>query len=88
MSNQDLDGLPAIKINVPSFLIKTYEILEVLYSTIQNTHLSHIISWNPEGNAFIVYNSNELASKVLANYFKHKNYPSFLRSSATRLLGN
>ncbi|KAM3141493.1 hypothetical protein pb186bvf_006357 [Paramecium bursaria] len=72
MSNQDLSELPALKVNVPSFLVKTYEILE-------NKGLSDIISWNNEGNAFLVYNTNELASKVLANYFKHKNYPSFLR---------
>ncbi|CAD8064498.1 unnamed protein product [Paramecium sonneborni] len=72
MSNQDINELPPLKVNVPSFLLKTYEILE-------NPSLSHIITWNQEGNAFIVLNSNELASKVLANYFKHKNYPSFLR---------
>ncbi|CAD8166205.1 unnamed protein product [Paramecium octaurelia] len=72
MSNQDLNELPALKVNVPSFLMKTYEILE-------NPSLSHIITWNQEGNAFIVLNSHELASQVLANYFKHKNYPSFLR---------
>ncbi|CAD8158555.1 unnamed protein product [Paramecium octaurelia] len=72
MSNQEINELPPLKINVPSFLLKTYEILE-------NSTLSHIIGWNQEGNAFIVFNTNELASKVLANYFKHKNYPSFLR---------
>ncbi|CAK77279.1 unnamed protein product (macronuclear) [Paramecium tetraurelia] len=72
MSNQDINELPTLKVNVPSFLLKTYEILE-------NSSLSHIIGWNQEGNAFIVFNTNELASKVLANYFKHKNYPSFLR---------
>ncbi|CAK68832.1 unnamed protein product (macronuclear) [Paramecium tetraurelia] len=72
MSNQDINDLPALKVNVPSFLMKTYEILE-------NSSLSHIITWNQEGNAFIVLNSHELSSKVLANYFKHKNYPSFLR---------
>ncbi|CAD8146107.1 unnamed protein product [Paramecium octaurelia] len=72
MSNQDINDLPALKVNVPSFLMKTYEILE-------NPSLSHIITWNQDGNAFIVLNSHELSSKVLANYFKHKNYPSFLR---------
>ncbi|CAD8145205.1 unnamed protein product [Paramecium pentaurelia] len=72
MSNQDINELPPLKVNVPSFLMKTYEILE-------NPSLSHIITWNQDGNAFIVLNSHELSSKVLANYFKHKNYPSFLR---------
>ncbi|CAK94280.1 unnamed protein product (macronuclear) [Paramecium tetraurelia] len=72
MSNLYPNIYPHLKVSVPSFLIKTYEILE-------NDSLSHLISWNSEGTAFIVYNPNELSSQVLANYFKHKNYPSFLR---------
>ncbi|CAD8128586.1 unnamed protein product [Paramecium sonneborni] len=72
MSNQDLNIFPHLKVNVPSFLLKTYEILE-------NDSLSDLISWNKEGTSFIVFNQSELSSKVLANYFKHKNYPSFLR---------
>ncbi|CAD8178470.1 unnamed protein product [Paramecium pentaurelia] len=72
MTNLDPIIYPHLKVSVPSFLIKTYEILE-------NESLSNLISWNKEGTAFIVYNPHELSSKVLANYFKHKNYPSFLR---------
>ncbi|CAD8180477.1 unnamed protein product [Paramecium octaurelia] len=72
MSNLYSNIYPQLKVSVPSFLIKTYEILE-------NDSLSNLISWNSEGTAFIVYNPNELSSQVLANYFKHKNYPSFLR---------
>ncbi|CAD8098669.1 unnamed protein product [Paramecium primaurelia] len=72
MSNLDPNIYPHLKVSVPSFLIKTYEILE-------NDSLTNLISWNNEGTAFIVYNPNELSSQVLANYFKHKNYPSFLR---------
>ena len=37
------------------------------------------MSWNNDGSSFVVYNTHDLSSKVLANYFKHKNYPSFLR---------
>ncbi|CAD8169038.1 unnamed protein product [Paramecium octaurelia] len=72
MSNQDLNIFPNLKVNVPSFLLKIYEILE-------NDSLTGLISWNKEGTSFIVFNPSELSSKVLANYFKHKNYPSFLR---------
>lgn len=80
MSNQDLNIFPHLKINVPSFLLKTYEILEVQnFLLFKNDSLSDLISWNKEGTAFVVFNPSELSSKVLANYFKHKNYPSFLR---------
>lgn len=81
MSNQDLNLFPHLKINVPSFLLKTYEILEVYFHITQNDSLSDLISWNKEGTAFVVFNPSELSNKVLANYFKHKNYPSFLRYS-------
>ncbi|CAK90080.1 unnamed protein product (macronuclear) [Paramecium tetraurelia] len=72
MSNQDLNIFPHLKVNVPSFLLKTYEILE-------NDSLTDLISWNKEGTSFIVFKPSDMSSKVLANYFKHKNYPSFLR---------
>ncbi|CAD8209724.1 unnamed protein product [Paramecium octaurelia] len=60
------------KASTPSFLIKTYDILE-------NPDYNEIISWNEEGTAFVVKNVNELAEKVLPNHFKHNNYASFVR---------
>ncbi|CAK81809.1 unnamed protein product (macronuclear) [Paramecium tetraurelia] len=81
MSNQDINELPALKVNVPSFLMKTYEILE-------NPSLSHIITWNQEGNAFIVLNTHELASKVLANYFKHQKLPQLLEVLYSVIIDN
>lgn len=60
------------KSNIPAFLIKTYDILD-------NTSHSDIISWNKEGTAFIVYNINEFAEKILPKYFKHNNFSSFVR---------
>lgn len=31
MSNVEINELPPLKVNVPSFLVKTYEILEVKF---------------------------------------------------------
>ncbi|CAD8100053.1 unnamed protein product [Paramecium sonneborni] len=58
--------------SVPSFLVRLFDIME-------NEDLKEIIGWNTEGNAFIVRNQQLLADKILPKYFKHKNYPSFLR---------
>jgi len=58
--------------NVPAFLTKTYEFLDV-------PEYNHLISWNAEGNAFIVKNINEFAEQVLPKYFKHNNFASFVR---------
>ncbi|KAM3139419.1 hypothetical protein pb186bvf_008444 [Paramecium bursaria] len=60
------------KTSTPSFLIKTYDILE-------NPEYRDIISWTEDGLAFVVRNVNELAEKVLPNHFKHNNYASFVR---------
>jgi len=57
---------------VPAFLLKTYEILE-------NPVYNDIISWNREGNAFIVKKINEFSEKILPKYFKHNNFASFVR---------
>jgi heat shock transcription factor 1 len=57
---------------IPAFLLKTYEILE-------NPAYSEIISWNKEGNAFIVKKINDFSEKILPKYFKHNNFASFVR---------
>lgn len=73
------------KSNVPAFLVKTYDILEVQFGflsaflTFQNPAHSEIISWNKEGTAFIVKNVNEFSEKILPKYFKHNNFSSFVR---------
>ena len=63
------------KVNLPvptSFLQKTFDMLN-------EETLSKIISWNPDGTEFIIYNVNEFSEKVLPLYFKHSNFASFIR---------
>ncbi|CAD8206670.1 unnamed protein product [Paramecium octaurelia] len=58
--------------SIPSFLTKTYDILE-------NSNYSDIIQWNQDGKAFIIKKPYEFAKKILPKYFKHNNYTSFIR---------
>jgi len=58
--------------SVPPFLHKIYEILE-------NPCHQDLISWNQEGNAFIIKNVTEFTENVLPKYFKHSNFASFVR---------
>lgn len=37
------------------------------------------MSWNEEGNIFIVKKPNEFSQKILPKYFKHSNLASFVR---------
>ena len=58
--------------NVPSFLVKTYEI-------VCDPESDDIICWNEEGNGFVVKRVNEFSDQVLPKYFKHNNFSSFIR---------
>ena len=55
-----------------AFLLKIFEILK-------RSDLEDIISWSPEGNAFIIKNQTKFSEEVLPKYFKHNNYSSFVR---------
>jgi len=52
-----------------------YKVLSIL----NNPSLNHLIRWNDGGNAFYVVDQDGLANEVLAKYFKHKNFASFVR---------
>ncbi|CAD8120933.1 unnamed protein product [Paramecium sonneborni] len=55
---------------VPSFLMKLYEILESEQAA---------ICWNKEGTTFQIQDPAYLTDQILPQYFKHRNYQSFLR---------
>eukprot|EP00742_Colponemidia_sp_Colp-10_P002810 GILJ01003004.1.p1 GENE.GILJ01003004.1~~GILJ01003004.1.p1 ORF type:complete len:691 (-),score=107.59 GILJ01003004.1:290-2311(-) len=58
--------------NVPAFLTKTFDILE-------DPSYENVISWNQEGDAFVVKNPNDFSERVLPKFFKHNNFASFVR---------
>ncbi|CAD8074003.1 unnamed protein product [Paramecium primaurelia] len=55
---------------IPSFLQKLYEILESEQSA---------IGWNKDGTTFQILDSSLLTEQIMPQYFKHRNYQSFLR---------
>ncbi|CAD8115458.1 unnamed protein product [Paramecium sonneborni] len=58
--------------SIPAFLLKTYEIID-------NPSNQDVISWNEEGNGFIVKKVNEFSDVILPKSFKHSNFASFVR---------
>jgi hypothetical protein len=59
-------------VNIPSFLMKTYDI-------ICDPSSDDIIAWNDIGDGFIVKIVNRFQDEVLPKYFKHNNFSSFIR---------
>jgi len=57
---------------IPSFIRKTYKILE-------DDQSSDVICWNEEGTAIVIKNPSEFAQTILPIYFKHNNLNSFIR---------
>ncbi|CAD8207801.1 unnamed protein product [Paramecium pentaurelia] len=55
---------------VPSFLIKLYDILESEQAA---------IFWNKEGTTFLIQDIGQLTDQILPLNFKHRNFQSFLR---------
>ena len=70
---------PTTSESIPSFLLKTYEILEVILPPSQNPKYSDIICWTKNGEGFIVKKVKEFAENILPTHFRHSNYTSFVR---------
>ncbi|KAI9907073.1 hypothetical protein PsorP6_003424 [Peronosclerospora sorghi] len=57
---------------LPAFLSKTYEIFSM-------PEFSHVCGWNATGDTIIVSQLETFVAMVLPRFFKHRNFPSFVR---------
>lgn len=57
---------------LPAFLSKTYEIFSM-------PEFSSICGWNASGDTIIVSQLEAFVALVLPRFFKHRNFPSFVR---------
>ncbi|XP_058735475.1 heat stress transcription factor B-2a-like [Vicia villosa] len=85
LSCDDKDGFMSLKKTSslkcpPPFLMKTYELLEE-GSEVEDG--MKIVSWNEEGNGFVVWSPAEFSELILPRYFKHNNFSSFIRQLNT-----
>ncbi|PIM97436.1 hypothetical protein CDL12_30093 [Handroanthus impetiginosus] len=68
------------------FLSKTYDLLEAEEEERRRgpgDGSGRIVSWNLEGNGFVVWSPAEFSELMLPKYFKHNNFSSFIRQLNT-----
>ena len=46
---------------------------------LEDTSFSHVVSWGPHGDCFVVKDMNEFTKSILPRMFKHSNFASFVR---------
>lgn len=49
------------------------------WSLLDDPSNSHLITWSPSGDSFIVLQPDAFARELLPTVFKHNNYTSFVR---------
>ncbi|KAI4296726.1 hypothetical protein L6164_036660 [Bauhinia variegata] len=69
----------------PPFLVKTYDLLEEneVDGGDGDGDSKRIVSWNAEGNGFVVRSPAEFSEFILPRFFKHNNFSSFIRQLNT-----
>ncbi|GLT79103.1 hypothetical protein SLA2020_506080 [Shorea laevis] len=60
----------------PPFLNKTFEMVE-------DAETDPVVSWSVTGDSFVVWDQHTFSENLLPNYFKHKNFSSFVRQLNT-----
>ncbi|XP_028775586.1 heat stress transcription factor B-2a-like [Neltuma alba] len=72
---------------VAPFLLKTYDLVEEGGVADQGEEEERkrpsIVSWNEEGDGFVVWRPAEFSELILPRYFKHNNFSSFIRQLNT-----
>ncbi|KAJ4832400.1 hypothetical protein Tsubulata_009543 [Turnera subulata] len=72
---------PKTKSSPAPFLSKTYDLVEE--GEAADGGSKRIVSWNTEGNGFVVWSPAEFSELTLPRYFKHNNFSSFIRQLNT-----
>ncbi|KAI4299373.1 hypothetical protein L6164_032840 [Bauhinia variegata] len=70
----------------PPFLLKTYDLLEesgAVGNDDGDEDGKRIVSWNAEGNGFVVWSPDKFSEFILPRFFKHSNFSSFIRQLNT-----
>lgn len=66
---------------VAPFLVKTYDLVEEGGEAEERKR--SVVTWNEEGDGFVVWRPAEFSEMILPRYFKHNNFSSFIRQLNT-----
>ncbi|KAG1725717.1 HSF-type DNA-binding-domain-containing protein [Suillus paluster] len=57
----------------------TSDFVKKLYKMLEDQSFTHVVSWGPQGDCFVVKDMNEFTKSILPRMFKHSNFASFVR---------
>ncbi|KAG2063109.1 winged helix DNA-binding domain-containing protein [Suillus decipiens] len=57
----------------------TSDFVKKLYQMLEDHTFSHVVSWGPQGDCFVVKDMNEFTKSILPRMFKHSSFASFVR---------
>ncbi|KAG2082248.1 winged helix DNA-binding domain-containing protein, partial [Suillus cothurnatus] len=57
----------------------TSDFVKKLFKMLEDHTFSHVVSWGPQGDCFVVKDVNEFTKSILPRMFKHSNFASFVR---------
>lgn len=64
---------------IQTLIKKPKKFILTLYEILHDESNSEIITWTETGQSFVIVDLSKFSSVILPQYFKHKNYSSFIR---------
>lgn len=70
---------PALESNLKNMKVPFPFKLHLLLEEVHTQGLDHIISWVPDGTAFIVHDRTQFEEQIMNQYFRQSRFTSFVR---------
>ncbi|KAG7096348.1 hypothetical protein E1B28_003792 [Marasmius oreades] len=53
--------------------------LKQLFNMLEDNSIQHVVSWGPDGDCFVINDTDEFTKSVLPKFFDHSNFAVFVR---------
>ncbi|KAG8739475.1 kinase-regulated stress-responsive transcription factor skn7 [Ceratobasidium sp. 414] len=78
-SSRVVPSVPDVPKDVDDNMPPTSDFVKKLYKMLEDPQFSHVVTWGPQGDCFVVKDVTEFTKSILPRMFKHSNFASFVR---------